>query len=46
MPDYFERANDEIVIIILIEEMQAVENLAEILTVDHIDAFFVATGDL
>jgi len=46
VPDYFERANDEIMIVVLIEEMRAVENLAEILTVDHIDAFFVATGDL
>ena len=45
-PDYFERANDEITIVVLIEEMRAVENLAEILTVDHIDAFFVAAGDL
>jgi 4-hydroxy-2-oxoheptanedioate aldolase len=46
VPDYFERANDETMIIVLIEEIRAVENLAEILTVDHIDAFFVAAGDL
>ena len=45
-PDYFERANDEILVIVLIEEMRAVENLSEILTIDHIDAFFVAAGDL
>jgi 4-hydroxy-2-oxoheptanedioate aldolase len=46
VPNYFEHANDETSIIVLIEEMRAVENLAEILTVDHIDAFFVAAGDL
>lgn len=46
VPDYFQRANDETMIIVLIEEMRAVDNLAEILTVDHIDAFFVAAGDL
>ena len=30
----------------LIEDIVAVENLDEILTVDHIDVFFVAPGDL
>jgi len=45
-PDYFQHANDETLIVVLIEEMQAVENLAEILTVDYIDVFFVAPGDL
>jgi 2-keto-3-deoxy-L-rhamnonate aldolase RhmA len=44
--DYFQQANDETIIIVLIEEIQAVENLSEILTVDHIDVFFVAPGDL
>jgi 4-hydroxy-2-oxoheptanedioate aldolase len=45
-PDFFEKANDEIFLGVMIEEMQAVENLAEILSVDHIDLFFVAPGDL
>jgi 4-hydroxy-2-oxoheptanedioate aldolase len=45
-PDYFHKANDETLVIILIEEQQAVENLADILTVDHIDVFFVAPSDL
>jgi 4-hydroxy-2-oxoheptanedioate aldolase len=31
---------------VLIEEMEAVDNLAEILTIDHIDVFFVAPSDL
>jgi 4-hydroxy-2-oxoheptanedioate aldolase len=44
--DYFQRANDETLVVVLIEEMEAVENLAEILTVDHIDVFFVAPSDL
>jgi 4-hydroxy-2-oxoheptanedioate aldolase len=45
-PDYFTTANDETLLIVLIEEMQAIENLAEILTVDHIDVFFIAPSDL
>ena len=31
---------------VLIEDIVAIENLDEILTVDHIDCFFVAPGDL
>lgn len=45
-PDYFNHANDELLVVVLIEEIQAVENLAAILTVDHIDVFFVAPSDL
>lgn len=45
-PDYFQSANDETLVVILIEEQRALENLAEILTVDHIDVFFVAPSDL
>ena len=44
--DYFKKANDETIVVVLIEEMQAVENLDEILKVDGIDSFFVAAGDL
>ncbi len=44
--DYFKNANDETLVVILIEEQQALDNLAEILTVDHIDVFFVAPSDL
>ena len=44
--DYFARVNDETMIVVLIEDIIAVNNLAEILTVDHIDAFYVAPGDL
>lgn len=44
--DYFARANDETLLMVLIEDIAAVENLAEILTVDHIDVFHVAPSDL
>ena len=46
LPDYFQRANDETLVVILIEEMEAVNNLTEILQVDGIDVFFVAPSDL
>ena len=46
VPDYFKRANEETIIVVLIEELDAVKNLAEILTVDHLDVFFVAPSDL
>ena len=44
--DYFINANDETMTLILIEDIVAVNNLDEILKVDHIDVFFVAPGDL
>ena len=44
--DYFTHANDETVVVVLIEEIDAVNNLTEILKVDHIDVFFVAPSDL
>src|SRR6184192_2111818 len=46
VPDYFKRANDQTMIVVLIEEIEAVHNLADILTVDNIDVFFVAPSDL
>jgi 4-hydroxy-2-oxoheptanedioate aldolase len=44
--DYFQAANAESIVVVMIEEMEGIENLADILTVDHIDVFFVAPGDL
>jgi 2-keto-3-deoxy-L-rhamnonate aldolase RhmA len=44
--DYLKVANDHTLLIILIEDIAAVNNLDEILTVDHIDVFFVAPSDL
>ena len=46
VPDYFQHANDQTLIVVLIEEIEAVNNLADILTVDGIDVFFVAPADL
>ena len=44
--DYFLKANDETLFIILIEDIVAINNLDQILSVDHIDVFFVAPSDL
>jgi 4-hydroxy-2-oxoheptanedioate aldolase len=46
VPDYLQVANDHTLLIALIEDIRAVDNLAEILKVDHIDVFFVAPSDL
>jgi 2-keto-3-deoxy-L-rhamnonate aldolase RhmA len=46
VPDYLSAANDHTLLIALIEDIRAVENLDEILAVDHIDVFFVAPSDL
>ena len=44
--DYLLRANDQTMVIVLLEEVEALENLDEILNVDNIDVFFVAPSDL
>jgi 4-hydroxy-2-oxoheptanedioate aldolase len=44
--DYFKTANDQSLLIVLIEDIVAVHALDEILKVDHIDVFFVAPSDL
>ncbi|MCL0028916.1 aldolase/citrate lyase family protein [Dehalococcoidia bacterium] len=44
--DYIGRANDVTLLVVLIEDIVAIDNLTEILTVDNIDVFFVAPGDL
>jgi 2-keto-3-deoxy-L-rhamnonate aldolase RhmA len=44
--DYLKTANDQSLLIVLIEDILAVRNLDEILKVDHIDVFFVAPNDL
>ena len=43
---FFTVANDHSLLIVLIEDIVAVNNLDEILAVDHIDVFFVAPSDL
>ena len=44
--DYLQTANDQSLLIVLIEDIAAVRNLDEIIKVDHIDIFFVAPSDL
>jgi 4-hydroxy-2-oxoheptanedioate aldolase len=44
--DYLKTANDQSLLIVLIEDIVAVRALDEILKVDHIDVFFVAPNDL
>jgi 4-hydroxy-2-oxoheptanedioate aldolase len=44
--DYLKTANDQSLLIVLIEDIVAVNHLDEILRVDHIDVFFVAPSDL
>ena len=46
LEDYTLKANDETLVIVMIEDIIAVENLDEILTVDNIDVFYLASGDL
>lgn len=46
VPDYFQRANDQTLVVVLLEELEALQNLGEILRVDYIDVFFVAPSDL
>lgn len=46
VPDYYDVANDETLLIVLIEDIAAVGNLDEILSVDGIDVFMVAPTDL
>jgi 4-hydroxy-2-oxoheptanedioate aldolase len=44
--DYFKTANDQSLLIVLIEDIAAVRSLDEIVKVDHVDVFFVAPNDL
>ena len=46
VPDYLQAANDHTFLMVLIEDIAAIENLDEILEVDHIDVFYVAPADL
>src|SRR5713101_5916944 len=44
--EYLKTANDQSLLIALIEDIAAVRNLDDIVKVDHIDVFFVAPNDL
>lgn len=43
---YYSKANDEILVVVMLEQVQAVENADEILSVPGIDAFFIGPNDL
>ena len=44
--NYFDQANDQTMVVVLLEEVEALSKLDEILTVPDIDVFFVAPSDL
>jgi 4-hydroxy-2-oxoheptanedioate aldolase len=44
--DYLQSANDQSLLVVLLEDIAAIGNLDDILKVDHIDVFFVAPSDL
>jgi 4-hydroxy-2-oxoheptanedioate aldolase len=44
--NFTSHANDETMVVAMIEEVEALKNLDDILKVQHIDAFFIAPGDL
>jgi 2-keto-3-deoxy-L-rhamnonate aldolase RhmA len=46
MAEYTRRANAETMVVVMLEETEALANLDEILKVEHVDVFFVAPGDL
>ena len=46
MSEYTRRANEETMVVVMLEEVEALRNLDEILQVEHVDVFFVAPGDL
>jgi 4-hydroxy-2-oxoheptanedioate aldolase len=44
--EYARMANEQSLVAIMLEEVEALDNLDEILRVEHVDVFFVAPGDL
>ncbi len=46
MAEYTRRANDETMVVVMLEEVEALRNLDDILKVEPVDVFFVAPGDL
>ena len=44
--DYFEHSSEEILVIVQIEHINAVNNIDEIISVDGVDAFFIGPNDL
>ncbi|MBD2814942.1 4-hydroxy-2-oxoheptanedioate aldolase [Xenorhabdus sp. Flor] len=46
IPNYLARANEEMCVLVQVETREALNNLAEILTVDGIDGVFIGPADL
>ena len=44
--NFTRHANDETMVIVMLEEVEALKNLDDILQVEQVDAFFIAPGDL
>lgn len=44
--DYVHKANEETLVTVLIEDIAAIDKIEEIASVDHVDVFYVAPGDL
>lgn len=45
-PDYYQHANDEILVFVMIESRRAVQNLDSIMSVEGIDGIFIGPNDL
>lgn len=45
-PDYWRQANDETMVIVLVEDKRAVENVEKIAAVPGVDVIWIGTGDL
>ena len=46
IPDYLQRANDEICLLVQVESTKALDNLPEILEVEGVDGVFIGPSDL
>jgi|TARA_R110002012_G_scaffold98260_1_gene235844 4-hydroxy-2-oxoheptanedioate aldolase len=46
IPEYLQKANDEICLLVQVETKEALENLAEIVAVDGVDGVFIGPSDL
>jgi 4-hydroxy-2-oxoheptanedioate aldolase len=44
--EFARRANEQTLVAVMLEEVEALHNLDDILRVEHVDVFFVAPGDL
>ena len=45
-PDYYEKANEEIAVVLMIEDVEGVRRIAEICNVPGVDALFIGPADL